>query len=101
MIDDFVLRFRSFENLDTYGKTSLTGALTKPKLYAEQEALTVNLKQLKEDMSGIPPAGKIGGRPIGLDFESYTPWFTRYREMVSQFQGVSEHETFHHPVACK
>ena len=32
-------------------------------------------------------------------FEHLTPWFHHYRAVVSKYIGVSEHETFNHPVA--
>ena len=34
-------------------------------------------------------------------FEHLTPWFHHYRAVVSKYIGISEHETFNHPVARK
>ncbi|KAJ2997083.1 hypothetical protein HDV02_005897 [Globomyces sp. JEL0801] len=33
-------------------------------------------------------------------FEHLTPWYHQYRALISNYMGVSEHETFNHPVAC-
>ncbi|KAJ1345343.1 hypothetical protein BSLG_000856 [Batrachochytrium salamandrivorans] len=35
-----------------------------------------------------------------VQLESITPWFQQYLRIISKHMGVSEHETFNHPVAC-
>ena len=32
-------------------------------------------------------------------FDDLTPWYQQYRAVVTKYLGVSEHETFNHPVA--
>ena len=32
-------------------------------------------------------------------FEHLTPWYHHYRTVISKYIGISEHETFNHPVA--
>ncbi|KAL5034933.1 hypothetical protein RTP6_002703 [Batrachochytrium dendrobatidis] len=35
-----------------------------------------------------------------VQLESITPWFQHYLRLISLYMGISEHETFNHPVAC-
>ncbi|KAI8580324.1 hypothetical protein K450DRAFT_237985 [Umbelopsis ramanniana AG] len=91
-IENFNIRFEDFNNLgakdhravfrviDDYVKNCTTGVMD-------------------QDLKNIEKAADIGDDYLGKNMDEMTPWYAEFRHLILSIKGISEHETFDHPVA--
>ncbi|CAB4404616.1 unnamed protein product [Rhizophagus irregularis] len=54
-------------------------------------------------LDDLPPISKksdVNEKYLAVNQDDITPWYSEYRRLFFAFIGVSEHDTFDHPVAC-
>ncbi|GAB5587594.1 hypothetical protein Unana1_02494 [Umbelopsis nana] len=91
-IENFNIRFEDFHNLgakdhrasfrviDDYVKTCTTGVMD-------------------DELKNIFTASDIGDSYLEKNMDELTPWYAQFRHLILSIKGISEHETFDHPVA--
>ncbi|KAI8819635.1 ER-golgi trafficking TRAPP I complex 85 kDa subunit-domain-containing protein [Fimicolochytrium jonesii] len=87
MVDRFQVRFRDIRQLESYGSDVIHRTVLA---YLRDRGKDKPSLPVLRDKDDVPPNGKVA---------ELTPWYTDYRNCVCKYTGISEHETFNHPVA--
>ncbi|CAG8595408.1 16304_t:CDS:10, partial [Acaulospora morrowiae] len=92
-IDNFVVRFSSLTSLEQ-PDVQLTSQILADKVKS------ISSNSLSVDLPQIAAKADVTERYLEVSQDDLTPWYAEYRRLFFTFTGVSEHETFEHPVAC-
>ncbi|KAG0344580.1 Trafficking protein particle complex 8, partial [Podila humilis] len=90
-IDNFTLRFAEMDQLEE------PDAKTSERWLAEIVRASASNFQ---DRFQIASAKQITPEYLNAQPEKVYPWYSKYRDLFFMTGGVSDHETFEHPVAC-
>ncbi|RHZ88010.1 hypothetical protein Glove_26g15 [Diversispora epigaea] len=90
-IENFTVRFANLTSLQ------------QPDFQMISQILTEKVKSIRsktQDLPNITTKSDVKERYLEANLDDLTPWYAEYRRLFFTFTGVSEHETFEHPVAC-
>ncbi|CAG8579158.1 12018_t:CDS:10 [Diversispora eburnea] len=90
-IENFTVRFANLTSLQ------------QPDFQMISQILTEKVKSIgskTQELPNITTKADVKERYLEANLDDLTPWYAEYRRLFFTFTGVSEHETFEHPVAC-
>ncbi|KAJ3156284.1 Trafficking protein particle complex 8 [Geranomyces michiganensis] len=89
-VERFPIRFRDFRQLDAFPPDIINKTIGA---YLRQHGLE------RRPMPIIKSKGDVEEALEGVEPNEITPWYINYRDTVCKHIGMSEHETFNHPIA--
>ncbi|CAG8459139.1 6976_t:CDS:10 [Ambispora leptoticha] len=70
------------------------------KLLADKVKSNCGDPKQQNEFPPISSKADVTEKYLTVSQDDITPWYAEYRRLFFQLTGVSEHETFEHPVAC-
>ncbi|RIB08725.1 ER-golgi trafficking TRAPP I complex 85 kDa subunit-domain-containing protein [Gigaspora rosea] len=92
-IENFTVRFVNLTRLEQ-PDIQLTSQILANRVKFVNNSLS------KDGLTPIKTKSDVTERYLEANQDELTPWYAEYRRWFFGFTGVSEHETFEHPVAC-
>ncbi|CAG8551197.1 225_t:CDS:10 [Funneliformis mosseae] len=93
-VENFTIRFA---HLTSLGQPDVQ--LTSQIIAEKVKSISSNLNIL-DDLPEISKKTDVNERYLAVNQDDLTPWYAEYRRLFFTFTGVTEHESFDHPVAC-
>ncbi|KAL1917610.1 uncharacterized protein VTP21DRAFT_4003 [Calcarisporiella thermophila] len=92
-IENFTIRFAHLSRLE------------QPELHAAHKVLAEGVRvplnpEVANKFRAIKTKEDVTPEYLETDVDELTPWYKEYKRLFANFGGISEHETFDHPVAC-
>ncbi|CAG8490645.1 13824_t:CDS:10 [Cetraspora pellucida] len=92
-IENFTIRFVNLTRLEQ-PDVQLTSQILANRVKYINNSLST------DELTPIKTKSDVTERYLEVNQDELTPWYAEYRRWFFGFTGVSEHETFEHPVAC-
>ncbi|CAI2163877.1 1745_t:CDS:10 [Funneliformis geosporum] len=93
-VENFTIRFAHLTSLG------------QPDVHLTSQIIAEKVKSIRsnpnilDDLPEISKKTDVNERYLAVNQDDITPWYAEYRRLFFTFTGVTEHETFDHPVAC-
>nr|KAJ3420223.1 Trafficking protein particle complex 8 [Polyrhizophydium stewartii] len=91
-LDPCFVRFADIHALDAVAPSALLSTLATE--------VVSKYASLSHQLPALRTAQEVEKFRQSVNIETLTPWFQFYIHLLSKYMGMSEHETFNHPVAC-
>ncbi|RGB32937.1 ER-golgi trafficking TRAPP I complex 85 kDa subunit-domain-containing protein [Rhizophagus diaphanus] len=92
-VENFTVRFAHLMNLEQ-PDVRLTSQIIAEKVKS------IGKPTILDDLPPISKKSDVNEKYLAVNQDDITPWYSEYRRLFFAFIGVSEHDTFDHPVAC-